>query len=322
MSLDTPLASNTPTTSATVSEPSKGITTEVTWSPNHKKFELGTKYTATVVIKSTNSKAYPIEDDATVTVNKNAVTSPNRGENKITFTYAFGETQPKGTADILSFTIDAPVAGKKPSSYIRTNAHTDKITATLAWDTTSEFKPDTPYTATITVNANEGYAIKEGATAKVNGETAILNWVSNTRATVTYTFAEIESVSSVTVNFAAPKTGDLAPTAAVDIKTMPSGAAKTAEISWSPALVKGEFDSGIEYTATITIPASGAVVFDKDTVVYINGESATTSVSSDYKTLTVTHTFPKTTFIPNPIEIIKEFYNLMLAIFNPASYFF
>ena len=219
--------------------------------------------------------------------------------------------------------MNAPVAGQNPSSYVRTNAHTDKITATLAWDTTSAFKPDVPYTATVTVYAKEGYVIKEGATAKINGETAILNMISNTKATVTYTFDEIDSVASVNVNFAAPATGNLAQTAATEVKTTPADAAKTATISWSPALVNGEFDSGIEYNATVTIPISDTgIVFDKDTAVYINGEKAATSVSKDYKTLTATYTFPKTTFIPNPIEIIKEMFNLMLAIFNPASYFF
>ena len=147
--------------------------------------------------------------------------------------------------------------------------------------------------------------------------------ISNTKATVTYTFDEIDSVASVNVNFAAPATGNLAQTAATEVKTTPADAAKTATISWSPALVNGEFDSGIEYNATVTIPISDTgIVFDNDTAVYINGEKAATSVSKDYKTLTATYTFPKTTFIPNPIEIIKEMFNLMLAIFNPASYFF
>ena len=64
------------------------------------------------------------------------------------------------------------------------------------------------------------------------------------------------------------------------------------------------------------------MVFDKDTIVYINGEKAQTTVSSDYKTITAVYTFPKTFFFPNPLDVIKEFYNLMLAFFNPASYAF
>lgn len=321
--LEEPKASNTPAKTVTFITPTSGLKSTVTWSPSHSKFELGTKYTASVVIEPTNAKAYLLSSSPTLKVNGKSVTDFKQDGNKITFTYAFGETQPKGTVDILSFTVNAPVAGQNPSSYVRTNAHTDKITATLAWDTTSAFKPDVPYTATVTVYAKDGYVIKEGATAKINGETAILNMISNTKATVTYTFDEIDSVASVNVNFAAPATGNLAQTAATEVKTMPADAAKTATISWSPALVNGEFDSGIEYNATVTIPISDTgIVFDKDTAVYINGEKAATSVSKDYKTLTATYTFPKTTFIPNPIEIIKEMFNLMLAIFNPASYFF
>jgi hypothetical protein len=60
----------------------------------------------------------------------------------------------------------------------------------------------------------------------------------------------------------------------------------------------------------------------KNGAIYINGEKAQTTVSSDYKTITAVYTFPKTFFFPNPLDIIKEFYNLMLAFFNPASYAF
>ena len=324
LTLTKPLAANTPVTTATVSKPSKGIKTTVTWYPDHKKFELGKEYTATVVIESTNVKAYPIASDATVKVNGAKITSLTRdGNSKITLTYKFGETEPKGIADSLSFTITAPAVGKTPSKGVTINTHSDKITASLAWNTASAFQPDTSYTATITVNAKEGYIIKNGATAAVNGNPAAVVWESNTRATVTYTFAQIESVSTVNVRFDAPATREIAKTTASSVTTSPTGAASTATIKWTPELVEGAFDAGVEYTATVTIPISGTnVVFDKDTIVYINGETATTSVSSDYKTITATYTFPKTLFIPNPIEIIKEFYNLMLAIFNPASYFF
>lgn len=321
--LEEPKASNTPAKSVDFTNQAGKLKSTVTWDTKDTKFVLGKKYTATVVIEPTNEKAYPITSPVTLKCNDDSIKDFKLDGQKITFTYAFGETLPKGTADILSFTVNAPVAGQNPSSYVRINAHTDKITATLAWDTTSAFKPDVPYTATVTVYAKDGYVIKEGAAAKINGETAILNMISNTKATVTYTFDEIDSVASVNVNFAAPATGNLAQTAATEVKTTPADAAKTATISWSPALVNGEFDSGIEYNATVTIPISDTgIVFDKDTAVYINGEKAATSVSKDYKTLTATYTFPKTTFIPNPIEIIKEMFNLMLAIFNPASYFF
>lgn len=322
--LEKPLAANTPATTVSFSKPTSGLKSTVTWDTTDKKFVMGKKYKATVVIESTNPKAYPITSDATVYVNSGKVTDLTRdGDSKISFTYQFGETEPKGIADSLSFTVTAPSVGKNPSNSVSVTSNSDKVTASLAWNTKSAFESDTMYTATITVNAKEGYIIKNDVKAKVNGIDAIVSWESNTKAVVTHTFAQIESVDLVNVNFAAPKTGDTAQTKASAITTTPSGAANSASIKWTPALTEGAFDAGVEYTATLSIPISGAnMVFDKGTVVYINGEKAVTSVSSDYKTITATYTFPKTLFIPNPLDIIKEMFNLMLAIFNPASYVF
>ena len=322
--LEKPLAANTPATTVSFTKPTSGLKSTVTWDTTDKKFVLGKKYKATVVIESTNEKAYPITSDAVVYLNSGKITDLKReGNSKISFTYQFGETEPKGIADSLSFTVTAPTVGKNPSNSVSVTSHSDKVTATLSWNTKTAFEPDTPYTATITVNAKDGYIIKNDANAKVNGFDAIVSWESNTKAVVTYTFAQIESVDSVNVNFAAPKTGDIAQTKASTITTTPSGAAKDGDIKWAPALTEGAFDAGVEYTATVSIPISGAnMVFDKDTIVYINGEIAQTTVSSDYKTITAVYTFPKTFFFPNPLDVIKEFYNLMLAFFNPASYAF
>ena len=322
--LEKPLAANTPATTVSFSKPTSGLKSTVTWDTTDKKFVMGKKYEATVVIESTNPKAYPITSDATVYVNSGKVTDLTRdGDSKISFTYQFGETEPKGIADSLSFTVTAPSVGKNPSNSVSVTSNSDKVTASLAWNTKSAFESDTMYTATITVNAKEGYIIKNDVKAKVNGIDAIVSWESNTKAVVTHTFAQIESVDLVNVDFASPKTGDTAQTKTSAITTTPSGAANSASIKWTPALTEGAFDAGVEYTATLSIPISGAnMVFDKGTVVYINGEKAVTSVSSDYKTITATYTFPKTLFIPNPLDIIKEMFNLMLAIFNPASYVF
>ena len=322
--LEKPLATNTPAKTVSFSKPTSGLKSTVTWDTTDKKFVMGKKYEATVVIESTNPKAYPITSDATVYVNSGKVTDLTRdGDSKISFTYQFGETEPKGIADSLSFTVTAPSVGKNPSNSVSVTSNSDKVTASLAWNTKSAFESDTMYTATITVNAKEGYIIKNDVKAKVNGIDAIVSWESNTKAVVTHTFAQIESVDLVNVDFASPKTGDTAQTKASAITTTPSGAANSASIKWTPDLTEGAFDAGVEYTATLSIPISGAnMVFDKGTVVYINGEKAVTSVSSDYKTITATYTFPKTLFIPNPLDIIKEMFNLMLAIFNPASYVF
>ena len=324
LSLTKPLAANTPATTATISKPTSGLkVTSVTWSPNDSRFKMGTKYTATIVLESTNEKAYPISTAVTAKVNGYTAKVTSATAAKATVTYEFGETEPKGTAESFAFTIRAPVVGEKPVTSVSSNSQSDKTTTAVAWSTSSAFQPDMPYSVTITVNAKEGYVIKNGATATINGIAAPLIWESSTKATVTHTFAQIASVNTVNVNFDAPATGEIAKTAATSVTATPSGAANSATIKWAPALVNNEFEAGVEYTATVTIPISGAnTVFDKETIVYINGEQAQTSVSSNYKTITATYTFPKTTFIPNPIEIIKEMFNLMLAIFNPASYVF
>ena len=153
--LEEPKASNTPAKSVDFTNQAGKLKSTVTWDTKDTKFVLGKKYTATVVIEPTNEKAYPITSPVTLKCNGDSIKDFKLDGQKITFTYAFGETLPKGTADILSFTVNAPVAGQNPSSYVRINAHTDKITATLAWDTTSAFKPDVPYTATVTVYAKE-----------------------------------------------------------------------------------------------------------------------------------------------------------------------
>lgn len=324
LTLTTPLAANTPATSATITSPSKGLKVKsVTWSPADSKFELGEKYTATIVLESTNVKAYPISSSATAKVNGYNAKVSTVPSSSITVKYEFGETEPKGIADDFTFTITPPAVGVSPNKNIK-NSQDDKTDASLTWDTADKFKQDTTYTATIIVNAKEGYIISEDISAIVTGNPTInIDWISNIKAKVTCTFTEIASVDTVNVNFVAPKTGDAAQTKASTVTTTPIGAAKDGTIKWTPALTEGAFDAGVEYTATVSIPISGAnMVFDKNTDVYINGEKAQTTVSSDYKTITAVYTFPKTFFFPNPLDIIKEFYNLMLAFFNPASYAF
>ena len=222
----------------------------------------------------------------------------------------------------MNLAVTAPAVGKSPSSAVTTNSN--MFTASASWSPSGTFLPDTSYTTTITINAKYGYLFDTGTvTAKVNGVDAYVQKISDTKATVSYTFPQIASVNSVDVTFDAPATGDTAPTKATYVTTSPTGSANAASISWSPSLVEGAYEAGVEYTAAITIPiiSSSNTAFDKDTIVYINGEKAEV-VSVSANSLKVTYTFPKTLFIPNPIEIIKEMFNLMLAIFNPASYVF
>ncbi|HJJ75868.1 MAG TPA: hypothetical protein O0W80_01900, partial [Methanocorpusculum sp.] len=72
--LEKPLAANTPATTVSFSKPTSGLKSTVTWDTTDKKFVMGKKYKATVVIESTNPKAYPITSDATVYKNSGKVT--------------------------------------------------------------------------------------------------------------------------------------------------------------------------------------------------------------------------------------------------------
>ena len=298
----------------------------ISWSPNDSTYLMDKAYTVTIKLKL-KSNAYEWASsassiDAEIGGNELADNQISKSGDTVTLTYTYPKTKELGRITSMNLGVNAPSVGKSPSSSVTTNSN--MFTASAAWSPSGTFKPDTSYTTTITINAKYGYLFDTGTvTAKVNGVDAYVQKISDTKATVSYTFPQIASVNSVDVTFDAPATGDTAPTKATYVTTSPAGSANAASISWSPSLVEGAYEAGVEYTAAVTIPiiSSSNTAFDKDTIVYINGEKAEV-VSVSANSLKVTYTFPKTLFIPNPIEIIKEMFNLMLAIFNPASYVF
>ena len=325
-SLDAPITSATPDKSATVDSDEgddAATISEISWSPTDSPFQMDKAYKVTIKLK-TSSKEYVW--DSTVSAKIGSI-SLNTSEvsisgNIVTLTHTYPKTQPLGKISSMNLGVNAPAVGKNPSSSVTTNSN--MFTATSSWSPSGAFKPDTSYTTTVTITAKYGYLFDSTISAKVNGADASVLRKSDTEAVVTYTFAQIASVDSVRLNIASPATGEKAQTTVSDATANPIGSAKSATVTWTPSLTNGEFDAGVEYTAAVSIPISGSSsVFDDETLVYINGERAlVASISSDSKTITATYTFPKTTFIPNPIEIIKEMFNLMLAIFNPASYVF
>ena len=298
----------------------------ISWSPNDSTYLMDKAYTVTIKLKL-KSNAYEwassmSEIDAEIGGNVLADNQISKSGETVTLTYTYPKTKELGRITSMNLAVTAPAVGKSPSSAVTTNSN--MFTASASWSPSGTFLPDTSYTTTITINAKYGYLFDTGTvTAKVNGADAYVQKISDTKATVSYTFAQIASVNSVDVTFDAPATGDTAPTKATYVTTSPTGSANAATISWSPSLVEGAYEAGVEYTAAVTIPiiSSSNTAFDKDTIVYINGERAEV-VSVTANSIKATYTFPKTLFIPNPIEIIKEMFNLMLAIFNPASYVF
>ena len=329
LDITAPVTSAKPDTSVTVDTnegKSVAYVDSITWDPNDSTYLMDKAYKVTIKLKL-KSNAYEwassmSEIDAEIGGNVLADNQISKSGETVTLTYTYPKTKELGRITSMNLAVTAPAVGKSPSSAVTTNSN--MFTASASWSPSGTFLPDTSYTTTITINANYGYLFDTGTvTAKVNGFDAYVQKISDTKATVSYTFPQIASVNSVDVTFDAPATGDTAPTKATYVTTSPTGSANAASISWSPSLVEGAYEAGVEYTAAVTIPiiSSSNTAFDKDTIVYINGEKAEV-VSVSANSLKATYTFPKTLFIPNPIEIIKEMFNLMLAIFNPASYVF
>ena len=329
LDITAPVTSAKPDTSVTVdTNEGKSVASvdSITWDPNDSTYLMDKAYKVTIKLKL-KSNAYEwassmSEIDAEIGGNVLADNQISKSGETVTLTYTYPKTKELGRITSMNLAVTAPAVGKSPSSAVTTNSN--MFTASASWSPSGTFLPDTSYTTTITINAKYGYLFDTGTvTAKVNGADAYVQEISDTKATVSYTFAQIASVNSVDVTFDAPATGDTAPTKATYVTTSPTGSANAATISWSPSLVEGAYEAGVEYTAAVTIPiiSSSNTAFDKDTIVYINGERAEV-VSVTANSIKATYTFPKTLFIPNPIEIIKEMFNLMLAIFNPASYVF
>ena len=329
LDITAPVTSAKPDTSVTVdTNEGKSVASvdSITWDPNDSTYLMDKAYKVTIKLKL-KSNAYEwassmSEIDAEIGGNVLADNQISKSGETVTLTYTYPKTKELGRITSMNLAVTAPAVGKSPSSAVTTNSN--MFTASASWSPSGTFLPDTSYTTTITINAKYGYLFDTGTvTAKVNGADAYVQEISDTKATVSYTFAQIASVNSVDVTFDAPSTGDTAPTKATYVTTSPTGSANAATISWSPSLVEGAYEAGVEYTAAVTIPiiSSSNTAFDKDTIVYINGERAEV-VSVTANSIKATYTFPKTLFIPNPIEIIKEMFNLMLAIFNPASYVF
>ena len=331
LDITAPVTAAKPDTSVTV-DTNKGKNAadaySITWNPSDATYQMDKVYKVTIILKLKSNK-YEWASESAIDAKIGGYTLDDdeisKSGDTVTLTYTYPKTKELGritSTNLKNLEVNAPSVGKSPSSSVTPNSN--MFTASAAWSPSGTFKPDTSYTTTITINANYGYLFDTGTvTAKVNGFDAYVQKISDTKATVSYTFAQIASVNSVDVTFDAPSTGDTAPTKATYVTTSPTGSANAATISWSPSLVEGAYEAGVEYTAAVTIPiiSSSNTAFDKDTIVYINGERAEV-VSVTANSIKATYTFPKTLFIPNPIEIIKEMFNLMLAIFNPASYVF
>ena len=328
LDITAPVTAAKPDTSVTVDTnegKNAAYADSITWNPSDSTYLMDKAYKVTIKLKLKSNK-YEWASESAIDAKIGGYTLDDdeisKSGDTVTLTYTYPKTKELGRITSMNLGVNAPSVGKSPSSSVTTNSN--MFTASAAWSPSGTFKPDTSYTTTITINAKYGYLFDTGTvTAKVNGVDAYVQKISDTKATVSYTFPQIASVNSVDVTFDAPATGDTAPTKATYVTTSPTGSANAASISWSPSLVEGAYEAGVEYTAAVTIPiiSSSNTAFDKDTIVYINGEKAEV-VSVSANSLKVTYTFPKTLFIPNPIEIIKEMFNLMLAIFNPASYVF
>ncbi len=293
------------------------------WDYEDDYFLLDKEYIVKIEVVP-KSKEYKFASSVTAKIGTITLESSEivKSGDKVTLTYKYPETEPLGYITSMNLGVNAPSVGKSTSSTVNTNSN--MFTANAIWSPSGTFQPDTSYTVTVTVNAKYGYLMgsTSAISAKVNGNVASVERISDTQARVTYTFGQITSVDTVSIEFAAPASGEKAQTSTSSVKSN-AGTTNSATIKWTPQLTsEGTFDSGVEYTAEVTFSVAGNVAFDKNTIVKINGNTATVqSVSTDGKSITATYAFPKTSFIPNPIEIIKEFFNLMKLMINPANYF-
>jgi len=175
-------------------EAGTGYTAAIAWSGEPETFAANTAYTATVVL--TPGESYGFAADATATVNGETVTAERNAEGKLVMSYEFPATGKYEIAEV-ALNITTPVKDQVPQD---TMADGDNYTATISWNGDPEiFAPNTVYTATVVLTANENYVFAEGVTATVNDKAATATIGVDGKLTVTYEFPATESKDPQTI---------------------------------------------------------------------------------------------------------------------------
>jgi len=134
----------------------------VTWSPEVSgTFEFDTQYTATVTL--TAKKGFTLQGVGANFFKVTGAATVTNNANTGVVTAVFPATMPV-TVNIASITgVTVPKAGGRP---VTTITETEQYGGTVTWSpaVSGTFKPDTRYTATITLTAKKGFTL-QGVTA-------------------------------------------------------------------------------------------------------------------------------------------------------------
>ena len=193
----------------------------------------------------------------------------------------------------VAISVTEPKTGEAPQLSLTL----DHAAGTIVWTPSDvKFAPGTPYTATIRVTANDGYNFTDSVGVKINDISITPTSLTNKSFTVSQEFEPTEKITLnlVNVTITAPRTGEPPATSA----TSDTKGVGTPSVSWDPN--NSPFNSNINYTATIKVPAAPGYLFASSSTVNLNGNQVSgTKVKVSDNELTISHEFDKTT----PIEI-------------------
>ena len=198
----------------------------------------------------------------------------------------------------VAISVTEPSTGIQPSSEV---SITQGTAGSLSWSPAdAPFAPGTVYTATIRVTANDGYNFTDSVDVKINDISITPTSLMNKSFTVSHTFVST-GLDTVNVTITAPRTGEPPATSATSDTT----GVGTPSVSWSPN--NSPFNSNINYTATIKVPAAPGYLFASSPTVKLNGNLVSgTKVEVSDNELIITYEFEATT----PIEISYVALNL------------
>lgn len=257
----------------------------VSWSPSNSTFQYNTSYTITATL--TANRNYYFANTISVTVNGQAATITNYTYSSVTFTYTFPSTGPAPITS-ASVSVTAPTGGATPSNAC-TPGNANYSCASVSWSPShSPFNYGTQYTATVTLAANNGYTFSGLGSATLNGHAASISNNTGSRVTLAYAFTTAPySIASVSAEVTEPATGTVPSNACASV----SAGFSCGSLSWEPN--HSTFQSGTEYTVTVTLNANAGNTFTGLTSASINGETATI-LSNTGGTLTLEYTFAET----------------------------
>jgi hypothetical protein len=196
----------------------------------------------------------------------------------------------------LTGAVTPPETGNSPDGNFYPPADSEYTGESINWSPADNpFEANTPYTATVTLTAEEGYTFPDSEDLVIHDGAAV-SISSNTGDTITVEISfPATSGSSTTVTDTAlggilfPCAGDTGNTAFPSSSSQYTGS----EVSWykgaSPA--NGAFAAGDAYTAQVTLTAEDGYTFTGVGAFTFSGAAVTTS-SNTGSTITVRITFP------------------------------